>query len=226
MDEHDDNPIKGINWQQVADQAMKLEYDRRRISACGWFAAFFFNPIQRSRVVADWKLLCQCVSFAEQFTLARPQPAPDETLGDLSELEAGLGRVKRAGPKVFSETELLKPESLTLDLDSYKNRLLDHYSQSGITVEPGLESLVDTLPAEFAFLQALIAQGSDDKEQARFFYGHLRPLGFASVKALCRNSESRPVERVADMMKRYLITEEALFKNGYSGDPASMRTLN
>ncbi|GCB31579.1 hypothetical protein KGMB02707_08480 [Mesosutterella multiformis] len=89
-----------------------------------------------------------------------------------------------------------------------------------------MERLADTLPAEFSFLQALISQRADDKEQARFFFGHLRPLGYATIKVL----RERPPEPTSNLSprpcNRFLVAEETLYKNGYEGEPLSARPIN
>ena len=213
----------------IARQLLKLEYTRRRIMACGWFAAFFFNPVQRFRALRDWPQLCECVAFSEQVTLARTAPITTEQPAARHEIERALSRARSEGPAAFfSETELLLPRDSSLgpDAEAFKSRLLGLYIKNGIAVEPGLESLADTLPAEFAFLQAMILQKADEREQARFFFGHLRPLAYASIAAIASAGQAQPLERVTELMRRYLVTEEALFKAGFDGLISSERVLN
>ena len=161
--------------------------------------------------------------------MALPQPPPEMKPAPypVEQMNADLALLFKNGDvKMLSETALLKPESLTFDEEGFRNRLLDRYTDNGISIEPGMEWLADTLPAEFSFLQALISQRADDKEQARFFFGHLRPLGYATIKVLREKASGTNLELVAQALHRFLVAEETLYKNGYEGEPLSVRPIN
>ena len=217
-----------VNPDEVARRLAKIEFSRCRIIACGWFAAFFFNAAQRGRAIADWARLCESIAFAEKMTLARAQPAMPELVCKAPDLERAFKRARRAGPAMLSESELLLPAGAGPDFkpERIKARLLETYREGGITVEPGFESLTDTLAAEFAFLQAMILQESEEREQARFFFGHLRPLAHASAKTLEAARDALPLVPVTAAMRRFLMAEEALFRGGYTGEAPSGQTLH
>lgn len=197
-----------VDWNAIAKQTLRYQYDAKRASVCLWFILFFFNAEQRREAANQWESLWHDLSFVEQMN------------ADLALL------FKNGDVKMLSETALLKPESLTFDEEGFRNRLLDRYTDNGISIEPGMERLADTLPAEFSFLQALISQRADDKEQARFFFGHLRPLGYATIKVLREKASGTNLELVAQALHRFLVAEETLYKNGYEGEPLSARPIN
>ena len=212
---------------QLAGTLMRIEYDARRIAAYGWFAAFFFNAHQRRKVLEKWGELRSCVAFAEQMTLARAAPADLPAQLDAEQIE-GVFSLLHSSPDypMLSETVLLKPEGLSFGSEEFRQKLLQRYLDSGVAIQTGLDILADTLPTEFSFAQSQILMHTDDKEQARFFFGHLRPLGFAAVRALGLLSDSPHLAAVTQLLRRFLITEEALYKSGYDGSPAAGRTLN
>ena len=148
-----------------------------------------------------------------------------ELVCEAPDLERAFTRARRAGPAMLSESELLLPAGAGPDFrpERIKARLLETYREGGITVEPGFESLTDTLAAEFAFLQAMILQESEEREQARFFFGHLRPLAHASAKTL---EAALPLAPVTAAMRRFLVAEEALFRGGFTGEAPSGQTLH
>ena len=216
-----------LDISKLAGTLMRIEYDARRVATYGWFAAFFFNSHQRRRVLERWDDLCDCVAFAEQMTLARTTPAELPATVDADRIE-DVFRQLRSSPDfpMLSETVLLKPEGLSFGTEEFRQKLLKRYLDSGIAIQTGLDMLADTLPTECSFAQSQILMHADEREQARFFFGHLRPLGFATVRALGLLSDSPDLAAVTQLLRRFLVTEEALFKSGYDGNPAAGRTLN
>lgn len=161
-----------VDWNAIAKQTLRYQYDAKRASVCLWFILFFFNAEQRREAANQWESLWHDLSFVEQMALPQPPPEMKPAPYPVEQMNADLALLFKNGDvKMLSETALLKPESLTFDEESFRNRLLDRYTDNGISIEPGMERLADTLPAEFSFLQALISQRADDKEQARFFFG-------------------------------------------------------
>lgn len=224
----DENGRLVVDPEEVARRLAKLELSRCRIVACGWFASFFFNAAQRSRAITDWARLCESIAFAEKMTLARTQPAMPELVCEGPDLERAFRLARRSGPVMLSESELLLPAGAGPDFkpERIKARLLETYREGGVSVEPGFESLTDTLAAEFAFLQAMILQESDEREQARFFFGHLRPLAHASAKTLEAARGALPLTPVTGALRRFLLAEEALFRSGFTGEAPSAQPLH
>ncbi len=72
----------------------------------------------------------------------------------------------------------------------------------------------------------MILQESEEREQARFFFGHLRPLAHASAKTLEAARDALPLVPVTAAMRRFLMAEEALFRGGYTGEAPSGQTLH
>ena len=216
-----------VDWNAIAKQTLRYQYDAKRASVCLWFILFFFNAEQRREASNQWESLWHDLSFVEQMALPQPPPELKPAPYPVEQMNADLALLFKNGDvKMLSETALLKPESLTFDEEGFRNRLLDRYTDNGISIEPGMERLADTLPAEFSFLQALISQSADDKEQARFFFGHLRPLGYATIKVLREKASGTNLELVAQALHRFLVAEETLYKNGYEGEPLSARPIN
>ena len=215
-----------VDWNAIAKQTLRYQYDAKRASVCLWFILFFFNAEQRREAANQWESLWHDLSFVEQMALPQPPPEMKPAPYPVEQMNADLALLFKNGDvKMLSETALLKPESLTFDEEGFRNRLLDRYTDNGISIEPGMERLADTLPAEFSFLQALISQRADDKEQARFFFGHLRPLGYATIKVLREKASGTNLELVAQALHRFLVAEETLYKNGYEGEPLSSDQL-
>lgn len=226
-DELPELPAEGLDFRRLAAGILRVEYDRRRIIACGWFAAFFFNESQRRRVIRDWPVLAECVGFAESVAISRPRPLPEKGPAEPAEIERALELVRSKGPAAFSESEFFAredtPEFSPLAI---RERVAECYSKHGVSIELGLEDLIDTIAAEFAFMQALIAERADDREQARFFFGHLMPLADKTAAAIRAHDRKGALDDVRAMLSRFLLTESALFRAGFDGEPASGRTLN
>ncbi|WP_124944377.1 hypothetical protein [Mesosutterella multiformis] len=62
-----------VDWNAIAKQTLRYQYDAKRASVCLWFILFFFNAEQRREAANQWESLWHDLSFVEQMAL--PQPA-------------------------------------------------------------------------------------------------------------------------------------------------------
>ena len=129
----------------IAKQTLRYQYDAKRASVCLWFILFFFNAEQRREAANQWESLWHDLSFVEQMALPQPPPEMKPAPYPVEQMNADLALLFKNGDvKMLSETALLKPESLTFDEEGFRNRLLDRYTDNGISIEPGMERLLRT----------------------------------------------------------------------------------
>ncbi len=227
-DSREDAPNPGlISVGDAVKRIVRNEMDRRRIGAWNWIAAFFYNPAQREEALGSWEGFWGSLIFLEQMNLVSRQLGDVPEKPDADTIARDLDEAKRLGRlPVFSETALLQPEALTIRDDPVRRPLLERYGELGGGFSFQYPELADTISAEASFFQALIAQGATDREQARFFFAHLRPLGYASAKALETATANEGVRRIAFGIRLALMSDESLFKNGFTGRPACTTSLN